>query len=201
MYDHDGYEPFNPNLTPRSLAAAGRSQDPPPAPQRERSQMVAPGPGVPTPADQEQVSRHLWERLEYQPIAGTPTRLASAYTPNESLGRMDADTQSMWSHIGQGVSINLHPSPGLGAQGRNPQLQRRPLVTPELGGARPDAEEAAQLSRAEAMTRPAALSRPSNSCAAATPSGYNGANTNTYNLGSMAHTSDCLLYTSPSPRD
>ena len=42
MFDHDGYEPFEPDLTPRSLAAGGWSREPPPAPQRERPQMVAP---------------------------------------------------------------------------------------------------------------------------------------------------------------
>ena len=42
MYDHEGYEPFEPDVTPMSQAAAGRGLEPPPAPQRERQQMVAP---------------------------------------------------------------------------------------------------------------------------------------------------------------
>ena len=190
MFDHDGYEPFEPDLTPRSLAAGGWSREPPPAPQRERPQMVAPG--EPTPVEQEHVSRRLWERLEYRPIAGAPAGLRGAHAPHESLSGMSADARSMWSHIGQGACLNLHPSPTHGEHDRTPQQQHRALYTPALGEARSDDVEAAQVSRAEALTRPAALQQPSSLGVAAPLSGagrQGGANTNTYNLGSMADTS------------
>ena len=112
MYSDSGYEPYEPyEDTPRADAGRAQGSQPPHAPQRERTSMVAPSPGIPIPEDQEQVSRRLWERLEYQPIAGAPAELIGAHAPHERLSGMCADTQSMWSHIGKGASINLHPTP------------------------------------------------------------------------------------------
>ena len=115
MYDHDGYEPFEPDLTPRSLAAAGWSQEPPPAPQRERPQMVAPsGQGHPVHEDErEQVSQRLWDRLSFQPMQNAPaSRLQGGHTPHARLSGMCLDTRDMWGHIGQGASLNMHNSQG-----------------------------------------------------------------------------------------
>ena len=149
------YEPYEPHYTSEPSntpqGAQPAASRPPDAPQREYPRMVAPGPGVPTPDDQELVSRRLWERLEFQPVASAPA-LTSTHVPDGRLSAMCENTRSMWGHIGQGASINLHPSPNRGDQGSTSQMRRQPLVTPDLGGARPDHEEAAQLSRAEAMT-------------------------------------------------
>ena len=62
MSNYASYEPFEPDrATPVRQAAAASSQMPPDAPQREQPQMVAPGPGEPSPVEQEQVTRRLWE--------------------------------------------------------------------------------------------------------------------------------------------
>ena len=125
MDNNSSYEPFEPDrVTPVGRTPAA-GQQPPGAPQREHPHMVAPGTGEPSPADQEQVSRRLWERLEYRPIAGASAGMRSAHAPYERMSGMCADTRSMWSHIGRGASQNLHPSPDHGEIGSSSQLLRQ----------------------------------------------------------------------------